>query len=196
MKSIRSLLCLAIAACAAFTISAPDAKASSLDNHPTVTASVATQDVSAPTKSPLGPIGTLSMLGFAIAGATEAKQRKLTLRRTYLFEGNSYGPGRDVLVPEGFPELDNDGNVKHPEGSFAAANAAKSRPQTIPAGTASIDSSETVSGKTFEELSEMKKSELEDLAIEAGLDVTRGDGSDGAPLVEDYVKALSAPAAK
>lgn len=191
MKYTRSLVSLCLAFLACFAFSAP-AQAANLHNDLTISAAPAVHVDAAPAKSPLGPLGSMTMLGFALAGATEEKRKKLTLRRAYIFNGETYGPGRDVDVPGDFPELDNEGNVKHAEGSAAARNAARSRPHPIPAGTAPLEAKETVSGKTFEELSEMKKAELEDLAIESGVEVKRGDGSDGEPLVEDYVNALSA----
>lgn len=193
MKYTRSLVtcCLALIACFAF---AAPAQASASDHILTISAAPAVHVAASPAKSPLGPLGSLSLLGFAFAGATdEAKRKKVTLRRAYLFNGETLGPGRDVDVPADFPDLDEYGNVKHPEGSLAAKNAAASRPNPVPAGTASIDSQETVSGKSFEELSSMRKSELEELAVESGIDVQRGDGESGSPLVEDYVTALSAP---
>lgn len=193
MKPLRFLFtsCLALIAAIGFAI---PAKADIHAVPVSVSAAPALHAPIAPAKSPLGPLGSLSLLGFALAGATEeAKTKKVTLRRAYLFKGETHGPGRDVEVPDDFPELDESGNVKHPEGSLAAKNAARSRPQPIPAGTSAIDSGDTVSGKSFDELSTMKKAELEELAVESGISVEREDGGDGAPLVEDYVRALSAP---
>ena len=42
------------------------------------------------------------------------------------------------------------------------------------------------------ELSELSKEELVEIAEARGLEVTRGDGKDGDPLKEDYLRALEA----
>lgn len=144
----------------------------------------------APSQLPLAP---LSLLGFAFAGATTAATRKMTLSRSYLFNGVTYGPGRNIEVPEDFPDLNDDGSVVHEEGSRAAQNAARARQGIAPAGTPIDNPAGTVSGKTLEELGRMSKPDLVALAEEKGVEVTREDGGDGEPLVSDYVTALSEP---
>jgi hypothetical protein len=126
---------------------------------------------------------------------------KQDLSQAYTFNGTTYGPGAGVTVPEDFPDVS-----KH-EAAFKAAQDARARAAGDTLVPASMDTNadvatgepshvaNTVSGKTAEQLSEMTKPELVALAEEKGITVTRADGKDSEPLVEDYERALSAPAA-
>lgn len=144
----------------------------------------------------------LPVLGFSILGAAMAMAatKKMDLTQTYLFEGDSYGPGKDVEVPEGFPELDVEGMPIHPEGSPAARNAARAKSFSTAPNSGGVFTGEskaeagvlTLSGKSEAELNTMKVDELDALAVELGVPVSRGDGQAGDPLKGDYVKALSA----
>lgn len=146
----------------------------------------------------------LATTGAAAAGAA-AKTRKLNLSQSYIFNGETFGPGNDIEVPADFPEIDGEtGDVIWPAGSTAARNAAASARinGTEVRTTNRVDSSPssgpglgvTVSGLKAEELEGMTKGELEALAQEKGITVTRGDGTDGTPLKEDYVQQLGATA--
>jgi hypothetical protein len=160
---------------------------------------------SAPVSSPNTLPFSLTALA-AVIGATAPKSKKVSLSGTYLFNGESYGPGEDIEVPDDFPEIDGDtGAVVHEEGSTAARNAAISRRanagiapvQGLGAGAISGQGStepaggETVSGMSTEQLEELSKDQLVKVAEKAGIVVEREDG-DGAPLKADYVRVLGA----
>lgn len=194
LRIFLTAVCLALLA--AFTIPDQALASNKFDTQDTISAAPAVHVATAPAKSPLGPLGSISLLGFALAGATEAKKlaaRKLTLDRTYLFNDVLYGPGRNVEVPEGFPEIDDEGNVVHEPGSTAERNALRMR-TPAPAGTNAL-SDRTVSGQSLEELQALSKEELVALAEELEVEVSRGDEGEGEPLKSDYVTALSAPQA-
>lgn len=198
MRFVRSLLFLAVLAIPVATAhAAPPAQPDSVS---TISAQ--------PAHAPLAPNGGLfSAMALATTGAAAAaaaaKQpaRKMNLSQSYIFEGETFGPGNDIDVPEGFPEIDGEtGAVVHPPGSTAARNAAASaRINGVEVKTTNrVDSPSTgpglgvsVSGLNAEELEAMTKSDLEALAQEKGVTVTRGDGTDGTPLKEDYVAQLS-----
>lgn len=172
---------------------------------PIVVSTVSPAKDSAPVSAPttgLLEISTLtSLVGFSVIGAT-AKTKKVNLPRDFIFNGVSYAAGRDVVVPDDFPDLDDNGDVQFPEGSRAAQNQSRTRSFGSPPSTGGVEtgqntapsSSATRSGKTIEELDAMTKADLEELSLSLGIDVTRGDGSGGEPLKQDYVDALSAPA--
>lgn len=152
----------------------------------------------------------LNLMAFAVVGATAA--RRMNLSRSYLFtDGQTYGPGVDVEVPEGFPDLDDKGDVIHPPGSTAARNQAGSRRLNASApNTGGVNTGEgtggstgtgaSVSGKSATELETMDKAALVDLAAEKGIEVQRlddaGEVEDGEPLKRDYVRALGATATR
>lgn len=212
LRTARMLLLLAVA------VALPMRTVAAQQDHSVMTVSAA-PSVSAlpsPDRSPLAP---LSLLGFALMGATadKPKTKKMNLSRQYLFRGLTYGPGNGVEVPEEFPELDDQGDVVHPPGSAAERNARTSRrlnatgPNTGGAVTGEAGTSGTtatttgtgksVSGKTAEDLEAMDKGELIDLAAKyPDVTVERLDDSgsveDGEPLKRDYVRALSATATK
>ena len=198
MKFARSLLLLAVLA-----IPLASAHAS----PPAQPDTVSTISV-APAHAPLAPNGGL-FSGLALAGtlgaaaAASKPSRKMNLSQSYIFNGETFGPGNDIEVPGDFPEIDGEtGDVIHPPGSTAARNAAASaRINGIEVKTSNRLSPATgpglgvsVSGKTADELEAMTKGDLEALASEKGITVTRGDGTDGTPLKEDYVTQLSATA--
>lgn len=206
MKTIRflSVLLLAVAVCAPPAHASPaDSTISAVkDSSPTVAvaqvsaveatyAVVSTPDAatSAPSKTPLIPI---ELMGFSLMGAVAATKgpRKITLTRSYILDGVTYGPGRNIEVPEHFPELTDDGDVIFEKGSKAERNAARGRQAPAPAGTP-IQEPTTVSGKTLEELGRLSSTEIVELAESLGLEVTREDGNE--PVFQDYVTALSAP---
>lgn len=145
-------------------------------------------------------LSVVSLLAFSVMGTTR------DLDKTYLFGGLRYGPGKDIEVPDDFPDLDDDGNVIHKAGSQAERNQKRSRmfaspPSTggvntgVPAGSVSADSTNTVSGMSRTELQGMTVEELTEAAGDAGIDVVRGDGKEGDPLKADYIEALSKPTA-
>lgn len=196
MKPLRSLLLVfALALCAA-----PPATAMNPMRHE-VTAVTA--------KAPMSPAPDLKLFSLtAVAGlAAMGATRKMNLSQSYIFGGETFGPGNDIEVPEDFPQIDGEGNVVHPPGSTAARNIATSNRvnNTIPTTSGGVTETggspsvgpgtgRTVSGKTGEELEAMPKADLVDLAESLGITVTRADGSDGTPLKEDYVAALGATA--
>ncbi len=194
MKYVRLFICLI--ALVAFTPVVAPAEVISKHGQPTVQASPASTTVLSPDVTGLVPFG-LSLVGIALMGAT----KKVGLARTYLFEGQSYGPGADIDVPDTFPDLDDDGEVVHEEGSAAAKNAARARSFSSPPNTGGVNTGEsagaqdgavrTVSGKTKGELEAMTVDSLDALAVDSGVPVTRGDGGEGDPLKADYVRALS-----
>lgn len=157
-----------------------------------------------PAPAPAPQAFILSLAAFAVAGTTgRAKTRTMSLSKEYLFNGELYGPGEDIEVPEEFPDIDGEtGDVIWPEGSKAARNQAKGRRNfSTPPSTGGVNTGEgasggseggTISGKTREQLEELDRGKLEKLAERHGLTVTRGDGQDGAPLKGDFVDALSA----
>jgi hypothetical protein len=147
-----------------------------------------------PAPAPKAPLAPLSLLGFALVGATEkAKTKKVNLSRSYLFDNQTYGPGNDIVVPEGFPDIDGEtGDVIWPEGTRAAANQARARSFSTPPNTGGVNTGENNSAASnTAELEGMTKEELQEEAEKRGLTVTRGDGGDGEPLKADYIKALS-----
>lgn len=194
---IRSLL---VAACSIAALAMP---ATAQDRHATPQPAVSAMSVSAlpapmPNPAPLAP---LSLLGFALMGATtESKTKKVNLNRSYTFGGLTYGPGTDIEVPNDFPEIDGESGLPiHPPGSAAARNMRRS---TMAANTGGVNTGEpptgnirTVSGKTAAELDAMSKAELVELAESKAITVARADGEEGDPLKGDYVKALSASTA-
>jgi hypothetical protein len=199
MKLVRLFLC--VMAFLAFAPTQASAETHSKLNQPTVQAS-SVHHSTTPDTTPLAPLG-MSLVGVALMGAT----KKVTLGKTYLFEGDSYGPGRDISVPENFPEIDGDtGDVIHEEGSPAARNAARARSFSSAPNTGGVNTGEnqsgdasggkprTVSGMTAAELEKKNVADLENLAVELGVPVERGDGKDGDPVKADYVAALSAEA--
>lgn len=157
---------------------------------------------SAPTSLPF------SLLAFALVGATEkAKTSKRNLSKTYLFNGESFGPGNDIEVPDGFPDIDGEtGEPIHPPGSIAERNqrASKRLNFTSPPNTGGVNTGEsssgnearTVSGLTQAEIAGMTKSELADHATSQNITVDRrtADGTveEGEPLVGDYRRVLGA----
>jgi hypothetical protein len=149
--------------------------------------------VALPAPAPKAPLAPLTLLGFALVGATAPKARKMNLSRTYLFNGQSYGPGNDIAVPDDFPEIDGEtGDVIFEEGSRAAANQARARSFSTPPNTGGVNTGESQGGGTpASELEGKTKQELMDMAAERGLTVTRGDRQDGDPVKQDYIDALS-----
>jgi hypothetical protein len=160
----------------------------------------------APVPAPRVPLAPLSLLGFALVGATadaKTKARKVNLSQSYIFDNLTYGPGIGIEVPEGFPELDAAGDVIFPEGSAAARNQARARSFSSPPSSGGVNTGEgapndtsTVSGKSVNELEAMTKGDLETLATDLGTTVVRqnedGDEVDGEPLKADYVRTLGA----
>jgi hypothetical protein len=164
--------------------------------HPTVSAQSVTTSLPAPT--PRVPLAELLGLAAIVGATAPKKQRTANLARAYTFNGVTYGPGRDVSVPDDFPELDDNGDVNFPEGSRAAQNQARARSFASPPNTGGVNTGEgqagstlTVSGKSREELESMTKDELAALAGEKGITVVREDGEEGTPLKSDYVTQLS-----
>lgn len=174
-----------------------------------------------PDSAPLGDLSGPVNLTLAFAGAVGAAgaakgSKKVNLSQSYLFGGNTYGPGNDIEVPGDFPDIDGEtGDVVHPEGSAAARNMASSnrvnaaRPASSPPSTGGVNTGEpanggargtgkTISGKTQAELDAMTKTELMDLAETTGVTVERqnadGDIEEGEPLVGDYRRVLGATA--
>lgn len=78
----------------------------------------------------------------AAAPKAAAKTKKVNLAGSYLFNGQTYGPGANVVVPADFPELDKAGDVKHPEGSKAAANQARARSFSSAPNTGGVNTGE------------------------------------------------------
>lgn len=167
-----------------------------------VTAMHESAPVSAPNTLPF----SLTALA-AVIGATAPKSKKVSLSQSYIFNGETFGPGNDVEVPDDFPDIDGEtGAVIHEEGSIAARNAAISRranagvapQQGLGAGavsgqgeTPAAPEGETVSGMNTEELEALTKDELMKVAEKQGVVVEREDG-DGSPLKADYVRVLGA----
>lgn len=186
------LLALAVVALAI----APPVQAQSQEVHNTMAVSAAPtiptiSPVTAPVSDLLGPVSML----FAFAGATARKNTR-RLGRAYLFNGVRYGPGEAVEVPDDFPEIDDKGDIVHRPGSAAERNQRRARVFSSPPNTGGVNTGEnragttnTVSGKSTEELESMTKGDLEDLAVQLGVEVTRKEG-DGEPLKEDYVRTL------
>ena len=54
------------------------------------------------------------------------------------------------------------------------------------------EDAQEVGGRERTELAELSKDELVEIAEARGLEVTRGDGKDGDPLKDDYLRALEA----
>lgn len=187
MRSIRTLVVAMLVALVPAVAHASPVVAP----HSVSAAVVQAAPTPAPSPAPLAP---LALLGFAVAGATkEVKTRKMDLSRSYLFNGQTYGPGKDVVVPDDFPEIDGEtGDVIWPEGTRAASNQARARSFSTPPNTGGVNTGEPQGGGTpASELEGMTKAELQEEAEKRGLTVTRGDGGDGEPRKEDYIKALS-----
>lgn len=138
-----------------------------------------------------------------MADSKKSTSRQVNLSRPYMFNGTTYGPGRQVTVPSDFPEIDDQGDVVFEEGSRAAENRARVRRFATAPNTGGVNTGEagggaggaggggTVSGYPRAQLEEMKKDELAAIAAEKGITVTRGDNADGEPRKDDYVEALS-----
>lgn len=197
MRFALRISALMLVAAAAFPQQSPAMAATPAQS--TVQAAPAHAVASNADKAPI-VLSVVSILGFALMGTTR------DLDRTYLFNGQRIGPGKDIELPEDFPELDENGDVVYPKGSAAARNRQRTRmfsspPSTggvntgVATGSASADSTKTVSGKSKSQLEKMKVEDLKDLADETGLEVARGDGEEGDPLKADYVSALSQPTA-
>jgi hypothetical protein len=153
---------------------------------------------------------SLGVLGMGSVGMGLMVGATRDLNGTYLFRGASFGPGKGILVPDDFPEIDKKtGAVIHPKGSQAAKNqeiralhgSVLQYHAPVPETTADQGADgpgeppTTVSGLSREELNNMSKQELEALAEEKGIDVPRTDGrTDLAPRTEDYQAALGASA--
>lgn len=193
MRIVRSML-VVMAMLAPCALQASPVTPTQPKQEMTIQVASATQ---APSQAPLAP---LSLTALALVGATApSKRKKMSLSRSYIFEGVTYGPG-NVDVPDEFPDLDDDGHVIWPEGSAAAKNQAKARSFSSPPSTGGVNTGEgqgsseaTVSGKTSEELASMSKEDLAALASSLSITVTRSSG-EGDPLKQDYVAALSATA--
>lgn len=147
------------------------------------------------------PLSMTALALAAIVGATDpkgAKTKKVSLSKSYIFGGQTYGPGADIVVPDDFPEIDGEtGDVVFPEGSAAARNQERARsfssaPNTggVNTGEGQAGSTNTVSGKSAQELESMTKADLVDLAAERNIEVTRSEG-EGDPVKQDYIDALS-----
>jgi hypothetical protein len=187
MRSVRMLLMMALMVVPRVAQAQPVA-------HP----APMTISAQSPLPAPTAPVSLapLTLLGFALVGATEkttSKTRKMNLSRSYLFDNQTFGPGADVVVPDDFPDIDGEtGDVIFPEGSKAAANQARARSFSTPPNTGGVNTGSPAGGGTPpSELEDMTKEELQEEAAKRGLTVTRGDGGDGEPLKADYVKALS-----
>src|SRR3954468_9515208 len=120
-----------------------------------------TAPVSSPNSLPFSLTALAAVIG---ATAPNNKTKKVSLGQSYIFNGETFGPGEDIEVPEDFPEIDGDtGAVIHPEGTTAARNAAISRRTNVGVapqqglGQGAISGQgepqgETVSGMSTEEL--------------------------------------------
>ncbi len=137
-------------------------------------------------------------------------------KQSYSYNGEVYGPGR----PEGFSVADLDkaspekksnaasvGQVKTPSGEVVnrmnetaedtgsvnkdggvvshPASATQHKGETL----ASLEAAG--GGESEEELEKLSKSELQDMAADRGVEVTRQDGDAGAPTKADFVAALA-----
>lgn len=192
-RLFRLFLC--VMALLAFVPAQASAETNFKHNQPTVQASPPA-NLAADT-TPLAPLG-ISLLGVALMGAT----KKVDLSKTYLFNGESYGPGANIDVPDDFPDIDGEtGDVIHEEGSPAARNAARARSFSSPPNTGGVNTGEpapdpyagkvrTVSGKTAAELEKMTVADLDALAVELSVPVSRAEG-EGDPVKADYVRTLS-----
>jgi hypothetical protein len=86
---------------------------------------------------------TMAMAIGAVAKTTTTpKSRKMNLSKAYLFNGLTYGPGRDVDVPDDFPDIDDKGDVIFEEGSQAARNQARDRSMSSPPSTGGVNTGE------------------------------------------------------
>jgi len=135
-----------------------------------------------------------NLLGLAVMiGAT----RKVNLSKTYLFNGETFGPGTNVVVPDDFPDLDDKGDPIYEEGSAAARNQERDRRMSSPPSTGGVDTGEgrTPPAGATAELEAMTKADLQAMAEKKGIVVDRQDEDgniiEGEPLKADYVRALS-----
>lgn len=137
-----------------------------------------------------------------LAGLAMLATRKMDLPRAYIFQRQTFGPGKDVVVPDDFPDLDENGNVIHEKGTRAAANAELNKQRnathyTVPPGDvgqsqAQVTGAPANAGPGRDELEKLTKADLEQMATDRGLTVTRSDGKEGDPTKQDYIDALAA----
>lgn len=197
MRSVRMLITMAFASLLMLPLAAAAQDTAPPDTVATM--SVAARSAPTPAQTPDIPM-SFNLIGLAaVVGAT----KRMNLNKTFLFEGETFGPGADVEVPSDFPDLDKNGDVIFPEGSQAAKNQARDRRMSSPPNTGGVDTgegrapSETVSGKQRAELEGMKVADLEELSLRLNIDVDREDADgnveEGAPLKGDYVRALGHP---
>jgi hypothetical protein len=129
------------------------------------------------------------------------------LSQTYLYNGKRYGPGDNVDVPKDFPD------VSAHEKAFKARQEASAGIRTIsmagskggaePIGESGAftplrDGAPAVNqtggaaaGMAEADLKKLEKADLQDMAAQKGITVTREDGGDGEPTKADYVRALT-----
>jgi multidrug efflux pump subunit AcrB len=137
------------------------------------------------------------------------------LARDYRYNGIVYGPGENIEVPRG---LADQLSLAHKEGAKAhvpsetgaqaeqrlreaqleVARRLTGMPQSTSqlgqkGQTGGTPANATVGGKSTDELEEMTKDELAELAAKQNVEVSRSGGGEGEPLKSDYVKALAKP---